>query len=219
MSVAPPRASLEPGSWEDLFDFLDSARPGKAGPDRDALAEIRCIENRRKLACFFAARGCPDADDLAVDTLLRVAGKCRQVDRSGFADCTGYFYGVARNVLHEWQRRASAEVEARESLRAEIERLPVPDAGAWAETELVHRCLASCLSMLGEPARRLLLSYYSESGAAKIDHHRALAVGAGKTVNSLRIEVHRIRKAVRKCVFDRLRKHRFQPAGTDAAAS
>jgi len=141
------------------------------------------------------------------------------VDRSGYADCTGYFYGVARNVLHEWQRRASADVHGRESLRAEIERLPVLDAGAWAETELVHRCLASCLSKLGEQARRLLLSYYSESGAAKIDHHRALAVSAGKTVNSLRIEVHRLRKAVRECLFDRLRKHRSQPAGTGAAAS
>ena len=141
------------------------------------------------------------------------------MDRSGYADCTGYFYGVARNVLHEWQRRASADAEGRESLRAEIGRLPVPDAGAWAETELVHRFLASCLSKLGEQARGLLLSYYSESGAAKIDHHRALAVTAGKTVNSLRIEVHRIRKAVRECLFDRLRKKAFPPAGTDAAAS
>ncbi len=220
MSASPPAcANLEPGSWEALFDFLDSARPGKAGPDRDALAESRCIEIRRKLACFFAARGCPDADDLAIDTLLRVAGKCRQVDRSSYADCTGYFYGVARNVLHEWQRRASADVEGRESLRAEIERLPVPDAGAWAETEFVHRCLASCLSKLGERARRLLLSYYSESGAAKIDHHRALADSAGKTVNSLRIEVHRIRKAVRECVFDHLRNRSAQPAGTGDAVS
>jgi DNA-directed RNA polymerase specialized sigma24 family protein len=218
MSVSPARAHLDPGSWDDLFDFLDPARPGKAGSDRDALAEARCIEIRRKLACFFSARGCPDADDLAIDTLLRVAGKCGLVDRRGFADCTGYFYGVARNVLHEWQHRASAEVEGRESLRTEFERLPVPDASAWAETEFVHRCLASCLSALGEQARRLLLSYYSESGAAKIDHHRALAGGAGKSVNSLRIEVHRIRKAVRECLFDRLRNASWSPDGTGASA-
>ena len=109
--------------------------------------------------------------------------------------------------------RAASRFEPR------IERLPVPDAGAWAETEFVHRCLASCLSKLGEPARRLLLSYYSESGTAKIDHHRALAVSAGKTVNSLRIEVHRIRKAVRECLFDRLRNEAAPQAGTDAAAS
>lgn len=217
MSVSPARESLEPGSWDDLFDFLDPARPERAGSGRDAVAEARCIEIRRKLACFFAARGCPDGDDLAVETLLRVAGKCGHVDRRGFTDCIGYFYGVARNVLHEWQRRVSAETEGRASLRAEVKRLPVPDASVWAETELVHRCLASCLSKVGQQARQLLLSYYSESGAAKIDHHRALADSAGKSVNSLRIEVHRIRKAVRECLFERLRNETAVPARTGTA--
>jgi DNA-directed RNA polymerase specialized sigma24 family protein len=205
MTSIPAPARLDPGSWDDLFNFLDPARPGKTGPDRDALAEAKCIEVKRKLACFFSSRGCPDADDLAVDTLLRVAGKCRQVDSRGYADCAGYFYGVARNVLHEWRRRVSADVEGRASLRAEIERLPAPGARAWVETEIVHRCLAQCLSALGEHARRLVLSYYSESGAAKIQHHRALAGETGKSVNSLRIEVHRLRKAVRECLYERLR--------------
>ena len=111
MTSMPARSSLTAESWEDLYDFLDPGRPDKPGPDRDAVAEARCLEVRRKLVCFFAARGCPDAEDLAVDTLLRVAGKCREVDCRGFADRTGYFYGVARNVLHEWQRHSAADAE------------------------------------------------------------------------------------------------------------
>jgi RNA polymerase sigma factor (sigma-70 family) len=205
MRSAQARSSLNSESWEDLYDFLDPGRKERPASERDALAGARCQEIRRKLACFFAARGCADAEDLAMDTLLRVAAKCRGVDSSGFADRTGYFYGVARNVLHEWQRRSSADAEGRESLRVEFLRLPVPDADAWAEEEAVHRYLGLCLTQLTERARSLILSYYAEEGGAKVAHHRTLAAEFGKSVNSLRIEVHRIRKTVRECVFQCLR--------------
>ena len=205
MTSSPARAGLDAASWDGLFDFLDPGRHGKSGPDRNALAEGKCLEIRRKLTFFFSARGCPEADDLAIETLLRVAGKCRDVDASGYADRTGYFYGVARNVLHEWQRGASSEADGRESFRAELVRLPVPDSDVWAEKERVHRYLGLCLSKLDSRARELILGYYREDGGAKIAHHKALAAEFGKSVNSLRIEVHRIRKALRDCLFQRLR--------------
>lgn len=205
MTSSPARSSLHPQSWDDLYDFLDPQRPERPEADRDAFAEVRCVEIRRKLACFFAARGCADAEDLAIDTLLRVAAKCREVDCSGFADRTGYFYGVARNVLHEWQRHVSADASTRESCRTELARLSLPDTHAWAEKEAVHRDLVVCLAKLTGRARSLILSYYAEERTAKIEHHRALAAEFGKSVNSLRIEVHRIRKAVRECLFERLR--------------
>jgi RNA polymerase sigma factor (sigma-70 family) len=213
MASTPARPALNPDSWEDLYDFLDPGRRAKPVEGRDALAEARCLEIRRKLACFFSARGCADAEDLAVETLLRVAGRCRDVDTSGHADRTGYFYGVARNVLHEWQRRSSADVTGRDEFRAELVRAPVPDSRAWAEKEAVYRQLASCLAKLTERARSLILSYYTGDQAAKIEHHRALAGEYGKSLNSLRIEVHRIRKAVRDCMFERLQREAAAPAG------
>ena len=82
----------------------------------------------RKLVCFFAGRGCRDAEDLAVECVLRVAAKCGDVDASAYEDRAGYFYGVARNVLHEWWRDEVRESTKRESLRAELARLGVPDA-------------------------------------------------------------------------------------------
>jgi DNA-directed RNA polymerase specialized sigma24 family protein len=205
MNVNPDRANLQPESWDDLFDFLDPHRASKPEAERDALASAKCAEIRRKLECYFSARGCPEAEDLAVDTLVRVAGRCREVDRTGFTDPTGYFYGVARNVLHEWRRRAAADETHREAVRTEWLRMPLPAQGAWSDTEWVHRCLGHCLSTLGGRAGRLLLSYYAGSGSAKIASHRALADEAGKSVNSLRIEVHRLRKALRECLFERLR--------------
>jgi RNA polymerase sigma factor (sigma-70 family) len=204
MTSTAARAGPDARPWDDLYDFLDPGRPGNTGPDRDGVAEARCLEIRRRLTCYFSAGGCAEADDLAIETLLRVAGKCRDVDGSGFADRTGYFYGVARNVLHEWQRRASADEQGRSSFRAELMRVPVPDAREWARKERVHRYLALCLATLTERARQLVLDYYRGEPGTKVEHHKALAAESGKSVNSLRIEVHRIRKVVRDCLFKRL---------------
>ena len=59
------RGALNQQAWDNLFDFLDPARRDKTGPNRDTDAEARYLEIRRKLECFFAGRGCSEADDLA----------------------------------------------------------------------------------------------------------------------------------------------------------
>ncbi len=211
MTDAAPAAGgglLSGGLWNDLLDFLDPARPGKRGADRDAEAEARYLEVLRKLVCFFAGRGCRDAEDLAVESVLRVAGKCATLDASARENRAGYFYGVARNVLHEWWRESRRETTKRESLRLELARLGMADATSWRRKEDLHRCLDRCMGGLSDRARRLVLSYYGEEGAAKITSHQRLAGELGKSVNALRIEVHRIRATLRQCVAGCL-----QPAG------
>lgn len=204
MTDAAPAAGgpvFPTGQWDDLLDYLDPARPGKRGADRDAEAEARYLEILRKLVCFFAGRGCRDAEDLAVESALRVAGKCASLDASARENRTAYFYGVARNVLHEWWRDELRESTKRESMRRELTRLGVPDRQLWARREAVQRCLDQCMGELSHRARRLVLSYYGEEGAAKIESHRRLAGEFGKSVNALRIEVHRIRAVLRQCVI------------------
>jgi RNA polymerase sigma factor (sigma-70 family) len=200
-SPTPERADLAEGSWSDLLDFLDPARHEKQGVDRDSEAEARYVEITRKLVCFFAGRGCRDAEDLATTTVLRVAAKCGGVDSAGYDDRTGYFYGVARNVLHESFRASEREAKTGDTLRAELLRLRVPDPREWRSKEVVHRCLDTCMAKLTHRARRLLMSYYSGEAGGKIEGHRTLADEFGKSVNALRIEVHRVRKALRQCVF------------------
>ena len=192
--------ALGPESWDALFDFLDPQRPMATGPDRDRHAEARCAEIVRRLTMFFAGRQRPDADDLAMDVLLRVAAKCRDVDVSGHPDRIGYFYGVARNLLHESVRSATRESMALQAFRLEVLRLPALDADAWRQEEAVRRCLDRCLAGLPPRARRLVVSYHQSTGAGKIASHRSLADEVGKSVNALRIEVHRIRKSLLECV-------------------
>jgi RNA polymerase sigma factor (sigma-70 family) len=186
--------------WEDLLDFLDPTRPGKRGAGRDAEAEARYLQIVRKLVCYFAGRGCRDAEDLAMECVLRVAGKCATLDASTREDRAGYFYGVARNVLHEWWRHELRDSRKRESLRMEFARTGFVDGPSWSRKEEVHRCLDQCMATLGPRERQLVLSYYGEKGAAKIEAHRRVAAELGKSVNALRIEVHRIRAVLRQCV-------------------
>jgi len=213
--AAPPRPLVvSERSWEDLLDFLDPARPGKRGPDRDAEAEARYLQIVRKLVTFFAGRGCRDAEDLAVECVLRVAGKCSALDASAGADRAGYFYGVARNLVHEWWRREQRDSRKHESLRSELARTGFVDGLSWSRKEAVHRCLDQCMTTLSQRARRLVLDYYGEEGAAKIEAHQRLAAELGKSVNALRIEVHRIRAVLRQCVLGCV-----QPGAGDRKAS
>ena len=199
--------------WDDLLDFLDPNRREKLGPDRDREAEARYLEVVRKLVCFFAGRGCGDAEDLAMESVLRVAGKCGAVDASGYTDRIGYFYGVGRNVLHEWRRDSLRESTKHEGLGRELRRLSSSDPESWSNKEAVHRCLELCMTKLPYRARRLMLSYYQEERAAKIEGHRRLAGELGKSVNALRIEVHRIRHTLRQCVVGCVRPEAALRAG------
>src|SRR4030095_16393080 len=102
--------------------------------------------------------------------------------------------GVARNVRHERLRDSKRERTTRESVRQDPTLLPI--ARTHSE-EVLYRCLERCMSSLTHRARALLLDYYAEERAAKIESHRNLADQFGKSVNALRIEVHRIRKILR----------------------
>jgi RNA polymerase sigma factor (sigma-70 family) len=208
------RRGLGAESWEELYNFLDPKRKHTTGSNRDTEAEARCAEIMRKLVCFFGSRRCANPEDLATETVIRVASKCVEVDVSSYADRVGYFYGVARNVVHEVQRSGQRESRARESFARELMNIAPPDPEAWEQAEAVQACLQRCLGKLPESGRKLILQYYTKEGSEKIASHRALAVEVGKSVNALRIEAHRIRKTLQQCVFSCLNRG----TGTASAA-
>ena len=135
-----------------------------------------------------------------METVLRVASKCRDVDVSSYADRVGFFFGVARNVVHEEHRSELRESKVLESFLREVSGTPA-DPDAWRHAEAAQSCLEHCIATLSEHARQLILRYYSNEGAGKVTAHRALAEELGKSVNALRIEAHRIRKTLQQCVF------------------
>ena len=198
----PMRRSVDPGTWDELFNFLDPERAQKHGVDRNRAAEEALQAITRKLVHFFGSRGCVEADDLATETVMRVAVKCHELSGLPSGERAAYIFGVARNVLREWARGERRESAGRESAAKEPTLAAPADAQARETAELKHRCLDRCLATLSRGARKLILEYYGAERAAKIATHRQLADHFGKSINALRIEIHRIRTTLRRCVFE-----------------
>lgn len=173
-----------------------SEPPGETGqPDFHRLLTSPQYERLRgKLIRIFARRGCPFPQDLADETISRVAEKVPEIAPTYEGDPVRYFYGVARNVYLEYTRRPKTTPleESRTS----------KDVEDWdsARKERTHACLERCLNELPTEERRLIYEYYRYDKSAKIDHRRELAVGLGVGLNALRIKAYRIRRGLYQCV-------------------
>lgn len=179
---------LTPECFNALILFL--------GPDRDeAGKKYEAIRNR--LLKIFTCRGCTQAEELADETINRVASKIPEIAGTYVGDPALYFYGVSRKVLLEWLRKR-----------------PIPTAVASVpsseERELEFECLDKCLERLTSRNRDLILEYYRDEEAGKIGHRKALASGLGIGLNALRIRACRIRSNVETCVSECLEHNRTE---------
>ena len=146
---------------------------------------------RRRLIEIFASRGCQEAEDLADETINRVARKSLEVAEGYVGDPAYYFYAVAKKILLEtWKVKP----------RAEAPPPPAPITEEERERELA--CLEQCLGHLPGKDRDLFVEYYGEGLRLKIDQRRGLAERLGIAPNALRIRIHRIRLTLKRCLED-----------------
>lgn len=176
---------------QEAFDvFL-----GWLDADRE-LAGRKYEEIRRKLIKIFVCRSCTAADDLADETINRVAKKVPEFRDSYVGDPTHYFYGVAHNVYLEYLRKK------REAEMAS----PPPQPSRYDDTELEFECLEECMEKLAPEQRQLVLEYYQDEKRAKIEHRKRLAERLGIELNALRIRAYRIRAGLHECMRECLRQ-------------
>ncbi len=173
---------------KELFDALLAW----LDPDRDAAAaKYELI--RTRLIKIFVCRGCVDPEDLADETIDRVARRLRDIETEFTGDPARYFYGVANKVYQEYLRRKPAPQ-------------PPPPLDESDEVEREYNCLDRCMQKLPPDNRELVLQYYQQDKQAKIDHRKELASQLGIALNALRIRAYRIRalllECVQKCVED-----------------
>jgi len=189
-AVRPGRsAGLTSESLEALLAFLDADRH---------LAGLQYEAIRRRLVRLFEWRGFGTPEDLADETINRVARRLQEGTEVRSADPFGYFCGVAHLVSKEVARRAARERAALE--REEWQPAPAPD-----EPDADDRLdsLRQCLERLPDDQKELVLRYHQES-----DHIRSrqgLSQELGIPMNALRIRVHRVRRKLEECVRLRLR--------------
>ena len=165
-------------AFDNLLDWLDS--------DRDQAA-LTYEQVRLRLIKIFARRGCYEAEDLADETINRVAGKIEQLTLEYDGNPVLYFYGVARFVYHEW-------------LRSLNKKPPPAPIETNVDDEAEYECLDQCLNRLPEENRRLVICYYQENKHAKIENRKQLAQELGIALNALRIRAHRIRLMLQSCI-------------------
>jgi len=177
--------SLTADRFEKLLSIL--------APDRETAGDQYELI-RLKLVKYFEVRMCPEPDDLADETIDRVARRVADGETIRSPELMRYVYGVARNVLLEdWKR------QRRLPLTGDVAAAP-PQPVDQLTSEWRLDCFHECLSELNEDSRGLLLGYYEPTGHKKIETRAELAAGLGVRVNALRIRIHRVKAGLQQCM-------------------
>jgi len=187
---------LNPQAFRQFLNWLDE------GVDSNG---ERYLEMRRRLARYFDRRGCSSPDDLADETLNRVARKLEEKGEIVGASPAHYCYIVAKFVFQEFGRRSEQNqpsLDQAQSSGRVIASLAVPfrpNVDAVAKEKLFD-CLERCLSKIQPESRELILEYYRGDQRAKIERRSELATSLGLTTNALSIRACRIRSKLEICV-------------------
>ena len=160
----------------------------------------RYLEMRRRLVSYFDRRNRPAADELADETLNRVARTLEQGGEIVVRPPARYCYIIARFVLFEDLRRGRRHVGLDESTLSADGRAMLAELTEDHLREQRLDCLDRCLDRLKPEQRTLIVEYYRDTGRQKIERRRALADRLGISMNALAIRTSRIRDTLLMCM-------------------
>ena len=202
MTEFPDKTSARLGEWtlsKDALQRLLNWLDGGANSDGHAYVEMR-----RRLRDYFGRKNCHTPDDLADETLTRVARRLEEENITRGETPARYCYIVARFVFLEHLRETKAHPTVTYVSGDAVPQLSAPSATDSAEAagarEALLACLRKCLQELDTLNRRIITRYYIGSARVKIDNRRELAESLGLSVNALTIRACRIRTRLEACV-------------------
>lgn len=187
-----------------------TAASGPRGPDlsREALERLLALLDpsreraakkyhhlRRRLVRLFEWRGALFPDDLADETILRVARRLEEGVEIRSEDPYRYFCGVAHLVFKEVlrERKRDRALQDPGNWPFHHQDAPEPDDERMGT-------LQECLNRLDAEQRGLILAYHEGERRERIENRREIAERMGIPLNALRIRVHRIRTKLERCV-------------------
>jgi DNA-directed RNA polymerase specialized sigma24 family protein len=187
----PPRDkwALTPESFDRLLLWLHH--------DRDE-AGLKYEEIRARLIKRFRQLGCHEPEDLANETIDRVAGKLEEIIDTYKGDPEPYFFSVAYYVYKEYLRRPIMQSLATLDFRDPV----TTSSDEMSEKELLDSCLRHCLGQLDKDSHDMILEYYRGDRQVKIQARKALAERLGIGLAILRLRAQRVRSALKKCILD-----------------
>ncbi len=171
---------------DKLLEYLDG--------DRERASE-KYRELQNKLIALFEWRSCSAPEDLADETLNRVARRLEEGLEIKTREPFRYLRGVALNLIKEDYKRAARERAAFEDYRY----LETREEAA-EESDERKAALDGCLAGLESGDRDLILEFYRGEKSTRIANRRRQAEALGITRTALRIRAYRLRKELEKCV-------------------
>lgn len=174
---------LEQEQFDRLLAWLDQDR------ERAGLVYEKI---RWRLITIFAARSCPAPEELADETIDRVARRVSDIATEYTGDKSLYFFGVANNVHHEYLKRPA--------LPESEEEFSEPYSPGDPDKERIHDCLERCLDRVPRDAKEMILRYYSLEKQAKIGLRQQMADDLGISLNTIRLRVMRLKEKLQPCV-------------------
>ena len=180
------RSSLQFSSenFHRLLRWLDS-------DEQHAAEKYETI--RQRLVKLFAWQHCSDPEELADETMTRVARRIQEIATSYQGEPSYFFYGMAKSVLRDYFRHARKPI----SIEHEFS---ISDIDKDENREQLYACLDECMLTLTPDNRELLMTYYENYRRARINAGQQLARQLGLTAPALRVRLFRIRTQLEKCI-------------------
>ena len=155
---------------------------------------------RGRLIKYFEWQKCSDPEELADETINRVARGIESGKEIWASNPISFFYGVARNVAREqWGKKETISLD---QLGPGDQHLRQRD-GISEQEESRDKgidCLEECARTLPDVERSLIVRYYFGEKSIKIHRRKELSDELGISMNALRIRAHRIREELEACV-------------------
>ncbi len=161
------------------------------------------LEIRRRLVAYFDRKNCPVPDELADETINRVARRLEEVDSIETETPARYCYITARFVFLEYLRTGAKDQRLRSELSRESGH-EQEDPGDREGKARMLKWLEECAEKLDPANKKLIFRYYVGEERVKIENRRALAKALGITMNALSIRACRIREQLERCVQERI---------------
>lgn len=188
---------LTPEAFERLLTWLNHDHE-KAGEKYE--------EIRSGLIKGFRRHSCKEPEELADETINRVAMRLSEIVATYEGDPARYFYGVAHNIHMEYLRRPVVVPLPQTGLSSR-DASPPSQLAVQDDAERIDECLRSCMEQLSARNREMILSYYSGERQLKINLRKELAERLGIKLANLRLQAQRVRAALKKCIVNCLKQN------------
>lgn len=181
-------------AFQRLLEWLDD------GEDSGGQAYL---EMRGRLVDYFDRKNCLSPNELADETLNRVARRIEEKGNIESETPAKYCYITAKFVFLENLRgmeKASVSIDDISAKEAARKFSAAPDDDENDLKEKILACLEKCVGELEAKNRELIVNYYYGTERVKIENRRALAEKLSISSNALNIRACRIRGKLEICV-------------------